>query len=42
MSGVIHKVKDALTGDKHTSEARAANQGSSGEFAVYLLASTPD
>ena len=42
MSGVINKVKDALTGEKNTSEARAANQGSSGEFAVYLLLFTPD
>ena len=32
MSGIINKVKDALTGDKHTSEAHAANQGSSGRY----------
>ncbi|KAI4241592.1 MAG: hypothetical protein LQ352_007411 [Teloschistes flavicans] len=27
MSGLMNKVKDALSGDKHTSEAAAANQG---------------
>ncbi|KAI4197240.1 MAG: hypothetical protein LQ350_006071 [Teloschistes chrysophthalmus] len=28
MSGLMHKVKDALSGDKHTPESAAANQGS--------------
>lgn len=31
MSGLLNKVKDAMTGTKHTPEAEAANQGSSGE-----------
>ena len=31
MSGLLHKVKDAVTGEKNTPEARAANQGSNGE-----------
>lgn len=30
MSGLMHKVKDALSGDKNTPEAEAANKGSNG------------
>ncbi len=30
MSGIMHKVKDALTGEKNTPEAVAANQGKNG------------
>jgi len=30
MSGLIHKVKDAISGEKHTPEAQAANQGTNG------------
>lgn len=30
MAGLMHKVKDALSGEKNTPEAEAANQGSSG------------
>lgn len=36
MSGMINKVKDALTGEKNTPESKAANQGSSGELTVFL------
>lgn len=32
MSGLMHKVKDALSGEKNTPEARAANQGNNGTF----------
>lgn len=31
MSGIIHKVKDALTGEKNTPEAEAANLGKNGK-----------
>ena len=30
MSGLMHKVKDALTGEKNTPEAVAANKGGNG------------
>ncbi len=31
MSGIINKVKNAVSGEKHTPEAVAANQGNNGE-----------
>lgn len=36
MSGLMNKVKDALSGDKHTSEAAAANQGSNGKMPSFF------
>lgn len=36
MSGLMHKVKDALTGEKNTPEAVAANQGHNGEISFSL------
>lgn len=36
MSGMMNKVKDALSGEKHTPEAKAANQGSSGKLTILL------
>ena len=36
MSGLMHKVKDALSGEKDTPEARAANQGNNGMLSFLL------
>ena len=36
MSGIIHKVKEALSGEKNTPEAAAANRGNNGQ--LMLLA----
>jgi len=32
MSGLINKVKEAISGDKNTPEAAAANKGNNGQF----------
>lgn len=34
MSGLLNKVKSAVSGDKHTSEARSANQGAPGQLLI--------
>lgn len=36
MSGLMNKIKDAVTGEKHTPEAAAANQGNNGEHPILI------
>ena len=37
MSGVLHKVKNALQAEKNTPEAAAANQGNNGTVLAFPL-----
>ena len=37
MSNIVGKVKDALTGEKHTPAAAAANQGHNGEMPSHSI-----
>lgn len=41
MSGLMHKVKDALSGEKDTPEARAANQGNNGKLPLTFTCAPP-
>lgn len=34
MSGLMHKVKDALSGDKHTDDSAATSHGTTGQSAL--------
>jgi hypothetical protein len=34
MSGLLHKVKEAMSGEKNTPEAVAANRGNNGILAI--------
>ena len=37
MSGVLHKVKNALQAEKNTPEAAAANQGKNGAISAFFV-----